>query len=70
MRTAKRLAVIAATVTGLALPAAPALAAAPSGADTFGAHVAGCAQAMGGFTGDHNPGTHQGARGWDGQPCQ
>ena len=69
MHTAKRLAVIAATVTGLALPASPALAA-PSNGDTFGAHVAGCAQLMGGFTGDHNPGMHRGASGWDGQPCQ
>lgn len=70
MRTAKRFAVITAVVTGLAVPAAPAVAATPSGAGAFGGHVAGCAAAMGGFTGADNPGMHQGVTGWDGQPCE
>ncbi|MGW3938525.1 hypothetical protein [Streptomyces sp. NBC_00024] len=34
-----------------------------SGAD-FGHHVATCAQTTG-FDGTHNPGMHQGFRGWD-----
>lgn len=33
-------------------------------ADDFGNHVSTCAQTMG-FSGDHNPGMHQGRRGWD-----
>lgn len=69
MSIAKRLAVIGVAVVGLALPSATAVAAAPSG-DSFGTHVAGCAQTMGGFSADHNPGMHHGASGWDGQPCQ
>ena len=39
-----------------------------SGAD-YGQHVAACAEAMGGFTADHNPGMHQGRSGWDGSTC-
>ena len=35
----------------------------------FGQHVAACAQSMGGFTGTHNPGMHQGFAGWDGSTC-
>lgn len=31
--------------------------------DQFGQHVRSCAQTMG-FDGEHNPGMHQGARGW------
>lgn len=69
MRTAKRLTILAATVAALAVPAAPALASAPAPAGSFGQHVAGCAHQMGGFTGDHNPGMHDGAAGWDGQEC-
>jgi hypothetical protein len=34
----------------------------------FGQHVRQCAQVMG-FGGDHNPGMHQGAAGWDGMTC-
>ena len=34
----------------------------------FGQHAAQCAQTMG-FSADHNPGMHHGARGWDGKPC-
>jgi hypothetical protein len=41
---------------------------APTGRD-FGQHVAACAQQMGGFTGSHNPGMHQGFAGWDGSTC-
>jgi hypothetical protein len=69
MRFASRTAVITAAATLLALPAGPALATAAP-ASGFGQHVSGCAQDMGGFAGDHNPGMHQGASGWDGQPCQ
>ena len=35
-----------------------------SAANDFGQHVAVCAKDMG-FTGDHNPGIHQGRSGWD-----
>jgi hypothetical protein len=35
----------------------------------FGQHVRTCAQTMG-FSGEHNPGMHRGAAGWDGMPCQ
>jgi hypothetical protein len=34
----------------------------------FGQHVSTCAQTMG-LTGEHNPGMHDGASGWDGMPC-
>ena len=50
--------VFAGSVGTLLLPA-PA-----SAADDFGQHVAVCAKDMG-FTGDHNPGMHQGRAGWD-----
>ena len=46
----------------LVLVAAPAYAA--SDAADFGQHVRHCAQHMG-FSGDHNPGMHQGKSGWD-----
>lgn len=39
-------------------------AAAVSAADEFGQHVKTCAQDPG-LTGDHNPGMHDGAAGWD-----
>ena len=35
----------------------------------FGQHVATCAQAMGGFSGSHNPGMHHGFAGWGGATC-
>lgn len=35
-----------------------------AGAQEFGHHVRSCAQTMG-FSGEHNPGMHQGFRGWD-----
>jgi hypothetical protein len=47
---------------------APASANQAAGAD-FGQHVRICAQAMG-FTGEHNPGMHQGYAGWDGMSCE
>jgi len=37
-------------------------------AGTFGQHVSQCAQQVG-FSGDHNPGMHRGAAGWDGMTC-
>ena len=52
-------------VAVLALTVAPAAAQPGPGRD-YGQHVAACAQAHGGFTGSHNPGMHQGFRGWDG----
>ena len=71
MRTANRLAVVALTTIAFSLPAAAALAEPPTGAGgSFGQHVAGCAQTMGGFTGVHHPGMHHGASGWDGQSCE
>lgn len=68
MRTHHRLLTITLIAGALALaaPAASALADTPS----FGQHVRDCEQTMGGFTGDHNPGMHRGASGWDGAPCQ
>ena len=39
----------------------------PSG-QSFGQHVANCAQTMG-FNGQHNPGIHHGYAGWDGMRC-
>jgi Spy/CpxP family protein refolding chaperone len=50
----------------LASPAA-AQAAAATGAD-YGQHVRVCTQVMG-FSGDHNPGMHQGYAGWDATDC-
>jgi hypothetical protein len=40
----------------------------PTGAQ-YGQHVRQCAQTMG-FTGEHNPGMHNGFAGWDGMTCQ
>ena len=65
-RVAARASMVAVTVTALTL-----LTAAPGSAsetDNFGQHVRTCAQTMG-FSGDHNPGMHHGAAGWDGAPC-
>lgn len=50
----------------LAFPGATALA---SPSENFGVHVSDCAQTMG-FSGDHNPGMHRGAAGWDGTQCR
>lgn len=61
---AARILFVAALAAGaVALPAAGASAATTD--PTFGDHVVECAQTMG-FTGDHNPGMHGGASGWDG----
>ncbi|WP_309646795.1 hypothetical protein [Nocardioides sp.] len=49
----------------IALPGAAQAESVPGG---FGQHVSACAQTMG-LSGDHNPGSHQGAHGWDGMPC-
>lgn len=50
----------------LALPGTAALA---SPSENFGSHVRDCAQTMG-FSGDHNPGMHRGAAGWDRTQCR
>lgn len=50
------------------LIALPSAAQADSGQGDFGQHVSTCAQTMG-LGGDHNPGMHQGASGWDGMSC-
>ena len=49
------------------LIALPSAAQADPGPGNFGQHVSTCAQAMG-LNGDHNPGIHQGASGWDSMP--
>ena len=54
-------------VIGL-LIALPSAAQAAPGSGNFGQHVSTCAQTMG-LNGDHNPGMHHGASGWDGMPC-
>jgi len=43
--------------------------AADPAANDYGQHVRHCAQTMG-FTGEHNPGMHQGNAGWNGMTCQ
>lgn len=60
---------IAIAVTALAAPmtSTPAWADEPAPGD-FGQHVSQCAQQLG-FSGDHNPGMHQGAAGWNGMGC-
>jgi hypothetical protein len=40
----------------------------PSGS-SFGRHVSNCAQTMG-FSGEHNPGMHQGFADWNGMRCE
>lgn len=61
-------ALAAATVSLMPVAALADTGAAPTGRD-FGQHVAMCAREMGGFTGSHNPGMHQGFAGWDGTTC-
>jgi hypothetical protein len=73
MRIRHRLATTlsAGLLTGAALILTPATAGAATTDTTptnFGQHVRTCAQEMG-FSGDHNPGMHHGAAGWDGTPC-
>lgn len=56
--------------TGTALMLAPAAGAATTdmAPANSGQDVQQCAPTMG-FSGEHNPGMHQGAAGWDGIPC-
>ena len=60
---------IAIAVTALAAPmiGAPAWADEPTPGG-FGQHVSECAEQPG-FSGDHNPGMHHGAAGWNGTSC-
>lgn len=51
---------IAAGVVAAAVTVTPS----PAAAEDFGQHVRNCAQTHG-FDGTTNPGTHQGAAGWD-----
>jgi hypothetical protein len=67
MRAAVRLVVIGA-VLAAPLLGSPAWAA-PTGEGNFGEHVRECTQHHGGFSGEHNPGVHRGAAGWDGMSC-
>lgn len=69
MRLSRRIAATVALAAALvlAVPAA-ALANELTGAE-YGQHVRQCAQTMG-FTGEHNPGMHNGFAGWDGMTCQ
>ena len=53
----------ATTALTLALPGT-----ASADASDYGQHVRHCAQSMG-FSGEHNPGMHQGNAGWDGMTC-
>lgn len=50
------------------LPAAGVSAATPDTTAGFGRHVSECARTMG-FTGEDNPGMHQGATDWEGMTC-
>lgn len=61
-RQVTRLAAIG-TATAAAVLTVGALTPATAAGD-FGDHVSTCAQTMG-FSGDHNPGMHQGRHGWD-----
>jgi hypothetical protein len=61
-----RFALAAGALLALLVGASP-VAAAGTGAD-YGACVAHHATTEGGFSGDHNPGTHRGFAGWPG--CQ
>ena len=61
-RTGGRRIGLALAVVALATGAGATSAAAAG--DHFGQHVVTCAQ-MVGFTGEHNPGMHQGFQGWD-----
>ncbi|MCE0486181.1 hypothetical protein [Ornithinimicrobium sediminis] len=62
MRTHRPL--VATALAAALLAASGGTAAAVQPQDTFGAHVSCVAQARGGFSGDHNPGKHQGMSGW------
>ena len=61
---------MAVLVAAAAIALIPVTASASTGSGRdFGQHVANCAQLMGGFSGTHNPGMHQGFAGWDGGTC-
>jgi len=65
----RRVVQIAIAVTALAAPMIGASAwADESAAGSFGQHVSECAGQLG-FSGDHNPGMHHGAAGWNGTSC-
>jgi hypothetical protein len=66
IRTIATTAALAAALV-ITLPTA-AFASTATGAE-YGQHVRSCAQTMG-FTGEHNPGMHDGFSGWDGMSCQ
>ena len=73
MRIRTLLAAILATGAALLIGPATAQATTAAGrtgtaASEYGQHVRECAQTMG-YSGEHNPGMHQGAAGWDGMPC-
>jgi hypothetical protein len=68
VRSIRAITAAAALAAATLLTAAPAAQGAPAAGD-FGQHVRVCAQTMG-FTGQHNPGMHQGQAGWDGMTCQ
>jgi hypothetical protein len=69
MQPTSRLAVLGAALI-VSVRASPAASAEPlAGASSFGQHVRACAQQVG-FSGEHNPGMHQGRSGWDGTACE
>ncbi len=69
MNTRIRNTTIAAAAAAVLATAAPAAAsAADPAADDYGQHVRHGAQTMG-FTGEYNPGMHQGNAGWNGMMC-
>lgn len=62
-----RLALALGALVTLLVGASP-VAAATGDGSAYGACVAHHATTMGGFSGDHNPGMHQGFAGWPGCP--
>lgn len=67
MRKLARFAVIAMAAVAVPLVSSPAWADEPA-TGPFGQHVRHCAQ-QGHLDGEHNPGKHEGAAGWDGMSC-
>jgi len=61
-------AILATAITAFILTTPGASSAADPAANDYGQHVRHCAQTMG-FSGEHNPGMHQGNAGWDGMTC-
>jgi hypothetical protein len=64
----RTLTILATAIAAITI-ATPGTANAATASSDYGQHVRHCAQTMG-FTGDHNPGMHQGKAGWDGMTCQ